>query len=177
MSTTDPYVELARKTISVFINTGKKISPPSPLPEGMGDRAGVFVSLHLRGRLRGCIGTFAPTTESIASEIIEMAISASTADPRFPPLTRNELDDLDISVDVLGKSEEIDSTSNLNPKVYGVIVKQGIRRGLLLPDIEGVDTVEDQIRIAKMKAGIYDDNINLERFRVTRHTDDTGATK
>ena len=175
MSAGDPFVELARKTISVFINTGKKVFPPSPLPGEMKERAGVFVSLHLHGRLRGCIGTFAPTTESIAHEIIEMAISASTADPRFPPLTRNELDDLEINVDVLEKPENIESISDLNPKKYGVIVRQGVRRGLLLPDIEGVDTVEEQIRIAKMKAGIYDDNVTLERFQVTRHNDETGA--
>ncbi|MEZ4812044.1 MAG: AmmeMemoRadiSam system protein A [Caldisericia bacterium] len=166
----DAFTELARKTISVYITTGKEISPPSPLPEGMESRAGVFVSLHKFGRLRGCIGTFAPMSDSIAQEIINMAIASSTEDPRFPPVTKAELDDIDINVDVLTEPETINDISELDPKVYGVIVSLGMRKGLLLPDLEGVDTVAEQLRIARAKAGIHEgEKVTIKRFKVIRH--------
>jgi len=166
----DMFVELARKAMTVYITTGKTIEPPNPLPQEMRGRAGVFVSIHKGSSLRGCIGTFAPTTESIAHEIIEMAKEASTADPRFPPITKSELDSLEISVDVLSEPEDIKNESELDPKVYGVIVRSRYRRGLLLPDLDGVDTPAKQIDIAKRKAGIFgNEPVTLQRFKVTRH--------
>lgn len=167
----DPYVKLARETIEAYIRSGKKIAIPSDTEAELFERrAGVFVSIHENDDLRGCIGTIAATTDCIAEEIIQNAISASTKDPRFNPITEEELPYLDISVDVLGDAEEIDSPADLDVKRYGVIVTKGFRRGLLLPDLEGVDTVEDQIDIAKRKAGIYpEEKVKLERFEVIRH--------
>ena len=167
----DPYVALARQTINTYITTGKTISVPENLPEEMlTKRAGAFVSIHKNDRLRGCIGTILATTECVAEEIIQNAISASTRDPRFPAITEDELDALDISVDVLSEPEDISSPDELDVKRYGVIVSKGFRRGLLLPDLEGVDTVEEQIAISKMKAGIDpDESVKLQRFEVIRH--------
>ncbi|MCK4309754.1 MAG: AmmeMemoRadiSam system protein A, partial [Candidatus Atribacteria bacterium] len=150
------YVRLARETIENYIKNGKMISPPNDLPDDMiKQKAGVFVSIKKIGNLRGCIGTFMPTQENIAQEIIKNAISAAVDDPRFPPITVSELNDLTISVDVLSAPEEISDISELNPEKYGVIVSSGYKKGLLLPDLEGVDTAEEQIDIAKRKAGIH----------------------
>ncbi|MBQ2641562.1 MAG: AMMECR1 domain-containing protein, partial [Lachnospiraceae bacterium] len=120
---------------------------------------------------RGCIGTISPTCSCIAEEIARNAVSASTQDPRFPAIRPEELDDLEISVDVLGETEHISSLDELDVKRYGVIVTKGIRRGLLLPNLDGVDTVEDQIDIALRKAGLAPDTegYELERFEVVRH--------
>ena len=135
------------------------------------NRAGVFVSLKEEGRLRGCIGTITPVRTSIAEEIIENAISASTKDPRFQAVEPEELDRLIYSVDVLGETEEISSEAELDVKRYGVVVSRGYKRGLLLPNLDGVDTVDEQVAIAKRKAGIPEDaeDIRLERFEVVRH--------
>lgn len=168
----DAYVRLARQTIEAYIGERKQISIPRDLPEEMYEsRAGVFVSLKEEGRLRGCIGTITPVQKNIAEEIIANAISASTKDPRFHPVQPDELDKLVYSVDVLGTPEAITSPDELDVKRYGVIVTKGRKRGLLLPNLDGVDTVEDQITIAKQKAGIstYDDAVQLERFEVVRH--------
>lgn len=133
-------------------------------------RAGAFVSLKIAGELRGCIGTIAAVQASLAEEIIHNAISSSTQDPRFPPVTIEELDKLEYSVDVLGAAEKIESPSQLDVKRYGVIVTKGYRRGLLLPNLEGVDTVEMQLAIAARKGGIdLSENPELERFEVVRH--------
>ena len=153
---------------------GSLIYEPQPeeLTEEMKTgQAGAFVSIHENGDLRGCIGTIAPVQKALYLEIIANAISASTRDPRFPPITVKELPDLEISVDVLGEAEEIPSEDYLDVKRYGVIVSKGRRRGLLLPDLEGVDNVETQVAIAKMKAGIReeDTDVVLERFEVIRH--------
>lgn len=168
----DAYVRLARQTIEAYVGERRQISIPKDLPEEMYEsRAGVFVSLKEEGRLRGCIGTITPVQKSIAEEIIANAISASTKDPRFHPVQSDELDKLVYSVDVLGTPEAITSPDELDVKRYGVIVTKGRKRGLLLPNLDGVDTVEDQITIAKQKAGIstYDDDVQLERFEVVRH--------
>ena len=174
MSTTinsDEYVNLARKTIESYIKDGITIKLPKDLPSEMTDkRAGAFVSLHKNGELRGCIGTILATTDCVGEEIIQNAISASTCDPRFMPVREDELPLLDISVDVLSEPEDISSSDELDVKRYGVIVSKGFRRGLLLPDLDGVDTVEDQIYIAKRKAGIMpDEEVKLQRFEVIRH--------
>jgi len=165
------YVKLARETIENYIKQGKIITPPPGLPEEMiNQKAGVFVSLKKFGDLRGCIGTFMPTQENIAQEIIKNAISAVVDDPRFSPVTASELGDLTISVDVLSLPEEISDISELDPKKYGVIVSSGYKKGLLLPDLEGVDTAEYQIDIAKRKAGIYPgEKVKLYRFEVKRY--------
>ena len=166
----DPYVKLARLTIEEYITNGNTLETPSNTPkELLNSQAGVFVSIHKFGSLRGCIGTIMPTTNSIAQEIINNAISASTKDPRFPKIEKEELPYLEINVDVLGEPEDIDSEDKLNVKEYGVIVTSGIKRGLLLPDLDGVDTVSEQISIAKKKAGIKDEPYTLQRFKVTRH--------
>ena len=171
ISDADPYVQLARKTIDTFVRTGKMIRIPEDLPEEMMKmRAGTFVSIHKHGRLRGCIGTIAPTAENIAGEIIRNAVSASTKDPRFDPVTADELKWLEISVDVLGRPEKIDSIEQLDVKRYGVIVSCGYRRGLLLPDLEGVDTPQQQVAIAREKGNIREtEKYTLERFEVIRH--------
>lgn len=167
----DAFVTLARKSLEEYVKTGRKIMVPAKLPEAlMNQRAGCFVSLKKNGKLRGCIGTIQSTKQSLAEEIIENAISAAVKDPRFTPITPDELEDLVYSVDVLGEAYEISSPEELDVKKYGVIVSKGYKRGLLLPNLEGVDTVEEQIRIAKQKAGIAeDDTVKLERFEVVRH--------
>ena len=133
-------------------------------------QAGVFVSIHKDGKLRGCIGTFLPTRDNIAQEIISNAVSAATRDPRFDPIRPEELKWLEINVDVLSAPEKISGPEELDVKRYGVIVSSGSRRGLLLPDLDGVDTVEEQISIARRKGGIHEgEKITLERFEVVRH--------
>lgn len=162
-------VQLARKTIEAFIREGKRIDPPAKLSAEMLVRSGAFVSLHRQGKLRGCIGTFAPTSENVAQEVIRNAIEASTRDPRFPPMTSDELSELEISVDVLSAPEPVKSVEDLDAKRYGVIVKSGAKRGLLLPDLPGVNTPEEQIVICRRKAWINDDEpVELFRFEVRR---------
>lgn len=167
----DAYVQLARRTIEEYVRTGRRIAVPEGLPKEMYEnRAGVFVSIKKEGRLRGCIGTIQAVRGSIAEEIIENAVSASSKDPRFSPIEPRELDTLSISVDVLGDTEEIESSDQLDVRRYGVVVTKGYRRGLLLPNLDGVDTVEEQIAIAKQKAGIKEqEEVRLERFEVIRH--------
>lgn len=168
----DAYVRLARLALETYVKTGQKIELPRDLPAEMkNERAGVFVSLKKNGVLRGCIGTTEPTTGSIAQEITRNAVSSGTEDPRFPPVEAEELSELVYSVDVLGQTEPVDSPARLDAKRYGVIVKSGRRRGLLLPNLEGVDTVAEQIDIARRKAGIGSgESCALERFEVVRHT-------
>ncbi len=165
-----PLVKLANDAIKEYVKNRRIIKPPEDLAEEMKGQAGVFVSLKKRGQLRGCIGTFAPTAKNIAEEVIHNAISAATRDPRFSPVAPSELEEIDYSVDVLSEPEKIAGPEGLDPKRYGVIVKSGMRKGLLLPDIEGVDTVEEQIDIARSKAGIYpDEDVELYRFEVKRY--------
>lgn len=173
----DAYVKLARKSLESYILSGKEITLADGMPyaetapELTTTRAGAFVSIHEHGRLRGCIGTILPTTDCVAEEIIQNAVSASTRDPRFEPITAEELPWLEINVDVLGAPEPISGTDQLDVKRYGVIVTSGAKRGLLLPDLDGVDTVEQQVSIAMQKGGIRQgDPIQLERFEVIRHT-------
>lgn len=172
MSEEDFPVLLAKRTIEDYLRSGKVISPPSRIPEVFQKKAGTFVSLHKKGRLRGCIGTYLPTQDNLANEIIKNAISAATQDPRFPPVDTSEIRDLEISVDVLSKPEPVKSQRELDPKKYGVIVSKGWQRGLLLPDLEGVDTVERQLEIAKQKAGLGGtpvEQLEIQRFTVTRY--------
>ncbi|MDR2600329.1 MAG: AmmeMemoRadiSam system protein A [Oscillospiraceae bacterium] len=167
----DDYQKLARQSLEHKIMTGEKLNIPNGLPQEMlNKRAGVFVSIHKDGALRGCIGTIAPTKKCIAEEIIYNAISSGSSDFRFPPVKSGELTQLTYKVDVLSPPEPIADSSLLDVKRYGVIVTSGSKRGLLLPNLDGVDTIEEQISIASSKAGISKtDKIALERFEVVRH--------
>lgn len=167
----DEYVKLARHSLETYVKTGRYAKLPGGLPDEMlGRKAGVFVSLKKGGRLRGCIGTISSAEPSIAEEILRNAVSAGTGDPRFEPVTEDELDSLVYSVDVLGEAEPIASYDELDAKRYGVIVTKGCRRGLLLPNLEGVDTPKQQIAIALQKAGIpANAEYSMERFEVVRH--------
>ncbi len=172
------HVRLAREAIQAFVKGGTVLSPDdtqtaAPLRT---TRAGVFVSLHRHGSLRGCIGTIAPTAPDIAGEIIRNALAAATEDPRFTPVRPSELSDLEIHVDVLNPPEPVTSRESLDPKRYGVICESGHRRGLLLPDLDGVDTVADQLNIACQKAGIDPrSSYRMFRFTVTRYEDDAST--
>ena len=171
MKNEDAFVKLARLSLETFVKTHKPAELPKDLPvELTNRRAGAFVSLHKDGALRGCIGTIAPTTDSIAQEILQNAISACSRDPRFSPVEVEEIDDIEYSVDILSEAERVFSLEDLDVKKYGVIVESKGRRGLLLPDLEGVDTVEEQVRIAMRKGGIpVTEPIDLWRFEVIRH--------
>lgn len=170
MSDESDIVKLARYTVENYVRTGAVPDQPGDIPDGLRDqKAGAFVSLHKFDALRGCIGTFLPTTEDLVSEIMQNAVSACSEDPRFAAVREDELDDLVYSVDILSAPEHINSKDELDPKVYGMIVTRGSNRGLLLPDLEGVDTVDAQISIAKAKAGLGEDTpVELERFKVVR---------
>jgi AmmeMemoRadiSam system protein B/AmmeMemoRadiSam system protein A len=165
-----PLVGLARQAVEAYVAEGKVVSPPDELAPEMKDRAGTFVSIYKLGELRGCIGTFEPQRDNVAEEVITNAISSATRDPRFPPVAPDELKDLDYSVDVLTKPVPVKGKGQLDPKKYGVIVEAGFRKGLLLPDLEGVDSVDYQIDICRMKGGIApDEPIKLYRFEVKRY--------
>ena len=164
-----PLAALARETVETYVREGKTPELEELTPE-MRERAGVFVSIHKFGELRGCIGTFEPTESNVAEETIANAINSATRDPRFPPVVPNELEDLIYKVDVLTSPEPVESQDQLDPKKYGVIVESGHRRGLLLPDLEGVDSVERQIDICRQKAGIApNEPVKLYRFEVKRY--------
>ena len=164
-----PIVKLAKEAVESYVRERKIIKPAELTPE-MKERAGVFVSLKKHGELRGCIGTFEPTMANVAEEIVSNAISSATRDPRFLPVAASELDDLEYSVDILTKPERVKSKNEIDPKKHGAIVECGHRRGLLLPDLEGVDTVDQQIEICRAKGGISDQEpVNLYRFEVKRY--------
>jgi len=165
-----PLVRLAKEAVESYVSQ-RKIPKAEKLTPEMKERAGVFVSIKKFGELRGCIGTFEPTRTNVAEETIANAISSATQDPRFPAVNAAELPDLSYSVDVLTKPEPVENQSQLDPKRYGVIVESGFRRGLLLPDLEGVNTVEEQIDICRHKAGISPrEPIKLYRFEVRRYS-------
>jgi len=176
MPTLHPLVQLAKETIENYVRHRKTIPPPEELTPEMEKRAGVFVSIHKQGILRGCIGTIEPTKANVAQEVIENAILAATRDPRFPPVMPEELADLDIKVDVLGEPEPVESLEELDPKRYGLIVQSlshPWKRGLLLPDLEGIDSVEKQVFWTRVhKAGIIDPDepVQMYRFEVVRYT-------
>ncbi len=167
----DAHVRLARLSLETYVKKGQVVDLPKNLPsELLNTRAGAFVSLHKHGALRGCIGTIEPVQKNLAMEIIRNAVSASR-DPRFDPVAPEELPDIVFSVDVLGEPEPIRSEAELDVKRYGVIVSDGLRRGLLLPDLPGVSSPHDQVEIARKKAGISPGvKVMLSRFEVVRHT-------
>jgi len=164
-----PLVKLAKETVESYVREGKTPQLENLTPE-MQERAGVFVSIHMGDELRGCIGTFEPAEKNVAEETIANAVSSATRDPRFLPITPEELEDLNYSVDVLTTPEPVESKDQLDPKKHGVIVEAGWRRGLLLPDLEGVDSADHQIDICRQKAGIASDEpVTLYRFEVKRY--------
>ena len=164
-----PIVKLAKEAVESYVGQGKVLRPQELTAE-MKQRAGVFVSIHKRGELRGCIGTFEPARANVAEEVIANAISSATEDPRFMPVAASELGDLEYSVDILTRPEPVGGVDQLDPKNYGVIVECGFRRGLLLPDLEGVATADEQIKICRAKAGIAaEEPIKLYRFQVRRY--------
>lgn len=167
----DSYVKLARESLEYYVRTGMVLDPPSHLPPDMINQSkGVFVSIKKHGNLRGCIGTISPVYGNVAEEIIYDAISAGTRDPRFNPVKKSELNDLLYSVDVLEESEPISSIDELDVVKYGVIVTSGHKRGLLLPNLEGIDTPNQQVEMALYKAGISEEEpYEMERFEVIRH--------
>lgn len=174
----DDYIKLARKAIECFVKNGKRLIfkevedefSEEFIEETRNKKAGTFVTIHKNGALRGCIGTISPTQENIIEEIINNSISASGHDPRFNAVEPRELLNLEISVDILMEPELIDSKNELDVEKYGVIVEKGYKRGLLLPNLDGVDSVEEQINIAMGKAGITSEKgIKLFRFEVIRH--------
>ena len=164
-----PLTRLAKTAVENYVSQ-HKMTKPEELTAEMKERAGVFVCIKSHGQLRGCIGTFEPTRANVAEEIIHNAISSAMGDPRFSPVMASELADLDYSVDILAQPEPVSDKEQLDPKRYGVIVESGFRRGLLLPDLEGVDTVDRQISICRQKAGISEgEPIKLYRFEVRRY--------
>ncbi len=170
----DSLVNLTKKAVEVFVRNEETISLPKDLPSRVyQERKGVFVSLHTKnGSLRGCIGTFSPQQKNLGREIIHNAIAAATQDPRFPPVTANELDQLNFKVDILSTPKPVKQDFPLDPKKYGLIVKTSDgRKGLLLPDIEGVNTPQEQIEICKQKGGILSHElVSFQIFTVERLT-------
>jgi AmmeMemoRadiSam system protein A len=172
----DFYIKLAKETIKHYLLTKKFIEVPNDLPaEMLNKRAGVFICFKNKGELRGCIGTFMPVYENIAQEIIQNTISAATQDHRFVPVDAAELKNLKITIDVLAEPEKVpeEEAEKLNPKIFGILVKSedGFKSGLLLPNLEGVNAVDEQISIACDKAGIdpYTEDFIIYKFTVERH--------
>ena len=166
-----PLVKLAKDTVELYVREGKiREFREEDLPPEFKQRAGVFICLKINGSLRGCIGTFQPVEPTIAHETVRNAISAATCDPRFECVLADELESIEYTVDVLTPPQKVTSKDELDPGKYGVIVQAGRKRGLLLPDLEGVDTVDYQVRIAMQKAGILPGTpVELFRFEVKRY--------
>ncbi len=163
---------LAREVLEHYLREGRLPEIPPSLPPEYSARAGVFVSLKKDGQLRGCIGTVEPVRDNLAEEIAANAVGAAVRDPRFQPVSRAELEELSISVDILGPIEPVKSEEELDPRLYGVLVRSGSRSGLLLPLLDGVNTVKEQVGIARRKAGIPPGvPAKLYRFKVTRYNE------
>jgi MEMO1 family protein len=170
MAATSFEARLAKEAVESYVRDGRIIDLPSNVPVSSASPGGVFVSLKEHGELRGCIGTIEPQQESVAAEIIRNAISAAVGDPRFKPVSAEELNNIDYSVDVLGQHEPIGDITELDPSRFGLIVEARGRRGLLLPDIEGVNTFEEQLNICRRKAGLGpEEEVKMYRFTVTRY--------
>ena len=164
-----PYVSLAQESIHHYLNYSEKLSCPNPLSKDLTSRSGTFVSIKKLKQLRGCIGTLEPCEPNLAMEIIENALKAALHDPRFSPVTAEELQHLTYSIDVVRPLEKISDVSELNPTVYGLVVRSHGKQGVLLPDLEGVDSTAEQIQICRAKGKIPDDEpIQMYRFKVER---------
>jgi AmmeMemoRadiSam system protein A len=163
-------VNLAIEAVRYFLANGKPLPRPENLGNEFNEKFAVFVSIKENRNLRGCIGSITPKTSNLGNEIILNAVKAATKDPRFPPISKLELSNLTFSIDVLTPLEAIEGLSEHNPKKYGLVVKNGSKSGLLLPDLEGVKTAEKQMEICKKKAGISaSENVELFRFEVKRY--------
>ncbi|CAI2718753.1 AmmeMemoRadiSam system protein A [Nitrospina watsonii] len=163
------YVYLAQQSVAHFLRHQQTLPCPANLPDALKLKAGAFVSIKKNGQLRGCIGTLEPQQDNLAIEIIENAVKAATQDPRFDSVTEDELEALSFSIDVLTPLEPVDDFSKLDPKRYGLVIRHATRQGVLLPDLEGVPTVMDQVRLCRAKGGIAeDDTQEYFRFRVKR---------
>ena len=164
-----PLVSLAIRSVQHHIEKGRPLPWPDPLPEAMETQAGTFVSIKKNSLLRGCIGTIQPKYANLAEEVIQNAIKAASEDPRFPPIEKKELDQLIITVDVLTAPEKIDDTSSLDTKLYGLIVRSKGRQGLLLPDLENIKSVDQQLKVCLKKGGVKEsDPYELYRIKVKR---------
>jgi len=163
----NPYTTLAKLAVETYIKDNKIIGPPKNLPqEFLLKKAGAFVTILENGNLKGCIGTYLPTRENIAQEIIHNAITAATEDYRFNSVTENDLDNLSYEVYILEKPEKIKNISELDPLKYGVLVKSNTgKSGLLLPDLEGLNTTEKQLEAVCVKAGINPELENIEIYK------------
>ncbi|NWF52039.1 MAG: AmmeMemoRadiSam system protein A [Nitrospirae bacterium] len=165
-----PLVKLVKESIETYIKEKKVIDPPKNLLPEMVEKAGVFVCIKKHGHLRGCIGTYNPCCDNVALETIRNAICAATRDPRFNIVTENELKDLEYSVDILSPPQKVTDLTELNPKKYGIIIVSGNKGGILLPDLEGVNTIEEQINIVKMKAFIApEEDFEIYKFEAKRY--------
>lgn len=171
MELKDYIISLAKRAIETYLREKRVIEPSEDIPLELKGRGGAFVSIHTKtGRLRGCIGTIQPIYENLAQEIIQNAISSAFRDPRFPPVNLEELDDLEFSVDILSPLEEAKNLEELDPKKFGIVVEKDWRRGVLLPDLEGVDTVKKQLEIALSKAGIDpSEDFKIYKFTIIRY--------
>lgn len=166
----DLYLALARNALSTYLKD-HQILHLEEIPADMKQRAGVFVSFYKGSALRGCLGSIHPYKANLADEIIRNAIQAGTKDPRFPPITQKELTQLHIRIDILSALEPVFFIDELNPKKYGLLVTSGEKQSILLPNLKGIDTPEQQVAMALQKAGIdSNDYYTMERFQVTRHT-------
>lgn len=160
----DVRIILVIETIRYFLETGKILPCPTIVPDELNVKAGTFVSIKKNKRLRGCVGAILPQTENLAKEIIRNTVSAASRDPRFSPIVKSELSELSFTVDVLAKPEKVKSFDELDCKKYGVVIKNGDRQSILLPNLEGVETVQKQIQVCREKAGL-EYNVPLEIFR------------
>ncbi len=167
-------ITLARAAVERYLDEQKKISPPADLPGRLlTERGGVFVTLKKSGQLRGCVGTYQPTCDNLAREIIKNAISAAFRDPRFAPLVSSELSEILFTVSLLGKPQPVTDINQLDPKKYGVIAEKHGHKGLLLPDLEGLNTVEQQLAAVHRKAALPADekDVNYQRFTVEKYSE------
>jgi len=169
----NPFCQLAKNAVFAFIKEGKIIKPDENLPKDFNAKAGVFVSIFNKKDLRGCVGTFLPTQGNIAEEIISSAINACQ-DTRFIPLEEKELPFLSFEVYILDRPELIKNIKELNPKKYGILVQSFNKSGLLLPDLQGIDNVDQQIEIAARKAGIdlNNEEIVIYKFLAKKYVSD-----
>ncbi len=167
----NPFLKLARKAVKEYVNSGRVIEPSSKLPSELLDKkAGVFVTIKKKGELRGCLGTYLPVRDNIAEEIVNNAVAACSKDHRFPPVRKEELSGLKFEVYILEEPEKVEDISFLDPKKYGVLVKKGLRSGLLLPGLEEIETPEEQLAIVCRKAGLSSSNeVEIFRFRAEKY--------
>ena len=169
---THPYVKLAVQAVHHFLSEGKPMPCPSPVPDGMNDQSGVYESIKKKksNELRGSIGPDPPNQNKLAEEIIQNAVNAATRDPRFKPITIEELDQLLFSVDILTPLEPVNEPEQLNPKQHGLSITYEGRQGILLPNLEGIDTIEKQIDLCLKKGNIPKDApFQMYRFEVERY--------